>query len=384
MSEIAALKATIAELQKQVQQLLAAQEETEIRQQINPIKIFGLDGTKPYAAKVAHHLGLELTPHLEQLFDDGEPYVKPSPDSIGNVRGHDCFVIHSLYSDNQGSVSDKFTNLALMCGALQQSHAHKVWGIIPYAAFNRQGRKVASRDGVATSITHSMLIAAGMDYGVYIDPHDLPATQNSYDVRNFPDTLDCTKLFATWVANELKKAAEVDFYQSQSVKRIVVLAPDPGAYVRCVHFAEVLANLLGFREGELIDVAVYPKVRKNGKVDTTRKVSITGNVKDAWVISYDDMFSTFGTSLRAHNQVVKEGGEMFAIAAPHGIFAGPANEQIREIPPEVRIAVADTIAPWRLAEDNKARIVVVSTTKLVADAIKRIHSKTGSISQLLS
>jgi ribose-phosphate pyrophosphokinase len=352
-----------------------------IRQQINPIKIFGLDGTKAYASKVAAHLNLVPTPHEESLFSDDEPYVKSSSSMEGNVRGHDCFVFQSVYADKGQSVSDKFMNLALMCGALQGSHAHKVIGVMPYAAFNRQGRKVASRDGVATLITHAMLYAAGLDHAVFIDPHDLPATQNSFPVRNVPDTLDCTKLFATWVAAELRGEASAKQLAS---RRLVILAPDPGAYVRCVNFAEVLASLLGYPPDACIDVAVLPKTRKNGKVDMTRKVAITGDVAGAWVICYDDMFSTFSTALRAYNQVSKEGGEMFAIAAPHGIFAGEANDQVRMVPPGVRIAVSDTITPWRLDGENRQRLSIVDTTKLVADAIKRIHSKTGSISQLLS
>jgi ribose-phosphate pyrophosphokinase len=365
-----------------------------IRQQINPMKIFGLDGTKPYAERVAQHLDTQLTPHEEKVFDDEEPYLKSSSSKDGNVRGHDCFVIHSLYSDKTQSVSDKFMSLALMCGALQGSKAHEVIGVIPYPAWNRQGRKVVSRDGVATLITHSMLMAAGLDHALYIDPHDLPATQNSYDVRHVPDVLECTKLFASWVAEELRKASGLpnlnprQSYQqnvkTKLKKRLVVLAPDPGAYVRCVKFAEVLAYMLGYKESEIIDVAVFPKVRKNGKVDMNREISITGNVNESWVIVYDDMFNTFSTALRANNQVVKEGGEMFAIAGPHGIFAGEANEQMRLVSPDVRIAVSDTIEPWRLEEDNRNRLHVIDTTKLVADAIKRIHSKTGSISQLLS
>lgn len=350
-----------------------------LRQQINPIKLFGLDGTQSYATKVAHHLELELAPHEERIFEDGEPALKSASGKDGNVRGHDCFVIHSIYADDDQSVSDKFMNLALMCGALRGSHAHQVVGVMPYAAFNRQGRKVASRDAVATLITHSMLVAAGMDFALYIDPHDLAATQNSYPIRNFPDTLDCTKLFATWFAAELKR---VEFNRHK--QRLVVLAPDPGAYARDVYFAEVLSVLLGYPEDECMDVAVMPKNRKKGKVDTTKKISITGDVEDAWVIGYDDMFATFGTALRAVRQVEKEGGEMFAFAVPHGVFAGNANAQMKEVKPEVRIVVSDTIEPWRLDDENKKRLSIVDTTKLVADAIKRIHSKTGSISQLLS
>lgn len=108
-----------------------------------------------------------------------------------------------------------------------------------------------------------------------------------------------------------------------------------------------------------------------------------GEVKGCWVLTYDDMIDTFGTMETASQQVRLEGGEMFAIMAPHGIFGGPANERIHELDPAVRLVIADTVLPWRLDSTNKGRLITIDTTKLVADAIWRIHSTTGSISELL-
>ena len=62
----------------------------------HPLKVFGLDGTKEYAKQVAGHLNIELTPHVEKSFEDGECYAKSSDGDEGNVRGHDVFVIQSL------------------------------------------------------------------------------------------------------------------------------------------------------------------------------------------------------------------------------------------------------------------------------------------------
>ena len=57
--------------------------------------------------------------------------------------------------------------------------------------------------------------------------------------------------------------------------------------------------------------------------------------------------------------------------------------RMTSVPWAFRAAVADTVAPFRLNEHNRQKIVTVSTTKMVADAITKIHSGTGSISQLL-
>lgn len=45
--------------------------------------------------------------------------------------------------------------------------------------------------------------------------------------------------------------------------------------------------------------------------------------------------------------------------------------------------VTDTIPPFRLDEQNMKKLHVVTTTKLMAEAIRRINGGTGSISELI-
>jgi phosphoribosylpyrophosphate synthetase len=66
-----------------------------------PIKLFELNSTKAYAESVAAELGISLTPHEEKEFEDGECYVKPVDGPEGNVRGHNVFVIQSLYRSSE-------------------------------------------------------------------------------------------------------------------------------------------------------------------------------------------------------------------------------------------------------------------------------------------
>ena len=65
----------------------------------------------------------------------------------------------------------------------------------------------------------------------------------------------------------------------------------------------------------------------------------------------------------------------------HGLFCGAANQVFADF--DAPLVVADTVAPFRLNERNRQKVVTVSTTRMVADAITKIHSGTGSISQLL-
>jgi ribose-phosphate pyrophosphokinase len=128
-----------------------------------PFKVFGLQSSCEYAEKVAGHLGIKLTPHTEKLFDDGECYVQSGPefsdDKAGNVRGHNVFVIQSLYSDRQETVADKFVKLCFFCGSLKDASAHEVIPIIPHLAWARQDRKTQSRAPITTKYVARMLEA---------------------------------------------------------------------------------------------------------------------------------------------------------------------------------------------------------------------------------
>lgn len=69
-------------------------------------------------------------------------------------------------------------------------------------------------------------------------------------------------------------------------------------------------------------------------------------------------------------------------AATHGVFAANASQVLAEAPLE-RVVVTNTIPPFRLTSDVvRNKLIVLDTTWLFAEAIRRIHSD-GSIVELL-
>jgi ribose-phosphate pyrophosphokinase len=373
-----------------------------------PFKIFGLNGSETYAKHVAGHLGRELTPHIEKAFEDGELYVKPTSEKEGNVRGHNVFVIQSLYSDDLSAeitrlnqlafdfsaicldvdaacakvlnefvkyikdqagetVSDKFMKLCIMCGALHDASAHEVTVIIPHLAWARQDRKTESRAPITTKYVAQILESVGVGGALFIDVHNLAAEQNAFRIPI--DNLETKNLHAKWCADELTKMGST---------KIRVLTPDSGGLSRAVRFRNALAKILKKEYEDDIEICIFDKVREKGKVIGGR---IIGDVEDADVIAYDDMISTGGTMKRACQCTVDSGGRLFAICAAHGLFCGKANDVMADF--DTRLVVADTMEPFRLTEANRCKVHVIDTTKMVADAIMRIHSGTGSISDLL-
>ena len=255
-----------------------------------PIKVFGLNGTNEYAAKVAGHLSVELTPHEEKAFDDGEAYVKPTSEPEGNVRGHNVFVIQSLYEDNKESVSDKFMKLCIMCGACVQATAHEVTAVIPHLAWARQDRKTRSREPITTKIVAKMLQAAGVHHVLMMDCHNLSAEQNAFDAIDGigMDNLEVKNLFADWCVDRLDPDVP-----------IVALTPDGGGYSRADRFRVTLMKRLTARHGRPIEVfiAIYDKLRRSTGELTGG--AFLGNVEGAQVILLDDMFSTGNPAAKA-------------------------------------------------------------------------------------
>jgi len=370
-----------------------------------PFKVFGLKGTQGYAEKVCQHLGKTLTPLDERYFEDGEAYVKPVNEAEGNVRGHKVFVIQSLYSDDFAvsasrlqslardfmtgqdpacaptvnafadyilkrdgeTVADKFMKLCILCGALRDASAYEVTVVVPHLAWARQDRKTESRAPITTKYLAMVLESVGVRRALFIDVHNLSAIQNAFRIPI--DNLETKNLHAIYCAEELKKVGS---------KKIRVLSCDAGGLSRVVRFRNALARLLGADYADDIEVCIFDKVREKGRVTGGR---IIGDVADADVIAYDDMISTAGTMNKACKTTVESGGRLFAICAAHGLFCGKANEVLADF--DTRLVVADTIEPFRLNEANRRKVHVIDTTQMVADAVMRIHSGTGSISELL-
>lgn len=363
---------TLPEAQSMVKEAVA-KVHLELARTPRPFKIFGLGKSKRYAEKVCKSVGVSLTTHTERVFDDGEVYIKSGPEyndaDEGNVRGHNVFVIQSLYSDGDESVNDKLVKLCFMCGSLKDASAHEVTPIIPHLGYARQDRKTESRAPISTKYVARMLESVGIDRALMFDCHNLAAEQNAFSVPI--DNLEAKRLFASWCAKRL--------YESPKIR---VLTPDSGGLSRCTRFRNALVEelrLLGAEESaDDIEVVIFDKVRVKGQIQGGR---IIGDVDGADVIVYDDMISTGGTMKKACHAAINANARLHAICATHGLFVGNANEVFDDL--DAKIVVTDTVDPFRLSKSNRDKLEIISTTEMVASAIKRVHSGTGSISELL-
>jgi ribose-phosphate pyrophosphokinase len=321
-----------------------------------------MKGTEEFARQVAGHLEHPLAHHVEEPWDDGEFYVR----SDVNVRSCDCFVIQSLYADEHQGVSEKTMRLLYFVGSLFDASASRVTAVVPYLAWSRQDRKNQSRAPVYTKYLAMMLTRVHANRLLTMDVHNISALHNSHqDMQT--DHLEAKILLADAIAREVRESGV-------RPEQLRILAPDAGGMKRAERARDAIAHRL---DDSFIDLVTIDK-RRQGRVVKAQR--LTGDVAGKKVIAIDDVIST-GSSMRQAQEIVENnGGELWAVAATHGLFVGRANEHLSSVR---RIFVTDTVRPWRLNEANRARVCLVDTTQMFAQAIRRTYEAGGSISELL-
>jgi len=311
--------------------------------------LFTLHASQPFAERVVERLGVTLAPHEEREFEDGEHKVRP----LINVRNRHVFVVQSLHGGARESPHDKLCRLLFFIGALKDASASSVTAVVPYLCYARKDRKTKPRDPVTTRYVAALFESVGTDRIVTIDVHNLMAYQNSFRCRT--EHLEATALFVEYFAGLIGD------------RDVAVVSPDPGGVKR----AERLQARLTRRLGRAVGAAFVEKYRSSGVV---RGDALVGDVRGRAVIILDDLISTGGTILRAAAACRAQGAEFVFAAATHGLFVGGAAELLGSGDLD-KIVVTDTVPPFRLpASALDAKVKVLSTAALFAEAIRRIRS----------
>jgi ribose-phosphate pyrophosphokinase len=301
---------------------------------------------------------MELCPHEERGFEDGEHKTRP----LVAVRGKDVFVIHSLYGDERESVNDKLCRLLFFIGALKDAAAARVTAVVPYLCYARKDRKTKARDPVTTRYVAALLEAVGIDRIVTMDVHNLAAYQNAFRVPT--EHLEARKLF-------------VDYFTQQcGADGVVVVAPDAGAMKRAIRFQEALARRL---PGP-VTAACMNKQRSEGVVSGA---GLSGEVAGKTAIVLDDLISSGTTLARAAQACISRGAVQVHAAATHGLFVARANQVVDEAP-IARVVVTNTAEPRALEPDVlRRKVATLDISALLAEAILRMHEH-GSLVDLLA
>lgn len=308
--------------------------------------IFSGTSNKKLAEDVCSYIGMNLGNSVISHFPDGETMIKVED----NVRGKDCFIIQSTGDP----VNQNIMELFIFIDCLKRSSANSITVVIPYYGYARQDRKTEGRTPITAKMVADLITNLGAERVLTIDLHSVQIE----GFFNIPvDHLQAFPVF-------------VNYFKQQNLDNYIVLSPDVGSMKR----SNLYATELG------LELSVIDK-RRYSETETEAK-RLVGDVKNKNVIMFDDMVSTAGTICKAAEKAKEEGAKKIVVAATHGLFSGRAydnviNSKINEI------IVSDTV---QLSEKIKSLpnidIKVISVSKLLGEAIVRIHDR-RSVSVLL-
>ncbi len=307
------------------------------------MKIFAGNANPALAEDICTQIGIPLSKAEVRRFSDGEIFVE-----IGeNVRGRDVFVIQPTCSP----VNDHLMELVIMVDALRRASARRITAVLPYYGYARQDRKVAPRVPITAKVVAEMMMAVGVRRVLSMDLH----AGQIQGFFNIPvDHLYAAPVILDHISTEIKND-------------IVMVSPDAGGVERTRAFAKRLdANL-----------AIVDKRRE--RANECEAMNVIGDVEDQTAILLDDMVDTAGTLCSAADVLMSSGAKEVHACCSHGVLSGPAIERIEKS--KIKSLVITDSIPLSDAAKKCGKIKVLSVSKLLADAINRIHNE-DSVSSL--
>ncbi|MFO0608281.1 MAG: ribose-phosphate pyrophosphokinase [Polyangiales bacterium] len=310
---------------------------------LKSISLFSGNANPALAASIAGALEVPLARLKIGRFSDGEIAVE-----IGeNVRGVDVYVLQSTCTP----VNDALMEMLIMCDALRRASAASITAVMPYYGYARQDRKVAGRTPITAKLVADLIATAGVDRVLTIDLH-------AGQIQGFFN-IPVDNLYAMPVLLEQLRA--MTFHEP------VMVSPDAGGVERARAYAKRLNASL----------AIIDKRRERANVSEV--MNIIGDVKGRDCVLLDDMIDTAGTLTNAAKALHDAGARRVYAAAAHAVLSGPAVNRIIDSP-LTEVIVTDTV-PLREEARGHAKFRVASVSRLLAEAIRRIHNS-DSISSL--
>lgn len=296
------------------------------------VKLFSGSASRYLAEKIADAYGQPLGKEVVARFADGE--YQPSYEET--LRGNDVYIIQSTFAP-----SDNIMELLLMIDAARRASAKQVVAVIPYFGFARQDRKDKPRVSIGAKLMANLLMAAGASRIMTMDLH-ADQIQGFFDVP--VDHLYSSAIF-------------VPYLKGLNLPNMVMASPDTGGTRRAAAYAKFLNTEL---------VICY---KQRSKPNEVGKMTLIGDVTGKDVVLIDDIIDTAGTITKAAEMMKEHGAASVRAVCTHPVFSGRAYERI-ELSQFDEVIVADTIP----LKQDCPKITVMTTSKMFADVIRRVHN----------
>ncbi len=294
------------------------------------------------AKDIAEHLGRSITASEVKKFSDGEIFVEIKE----NVRGADVFVIQPTCTP----VNDHLMELVIIVDALRRASARRITAVVPYYGYSRQDRKNAPRVPISAKVVAEMFMAVGVRRVLCMDLH-------AGQIQGFFN-IPVDNLYAAPVILE---------HITREFSDVIMVSPDAGGVERTRAFAKrVNAGLA------IID-------KRRDKPNEAEAMHVIGDVKGKVAILMDDMVDTAGTLCAGAATLLENGAKEVHACCTHPVLSGPAVERITNS--DIKSLVVTNSIPLRAEAEACEKIKVLSVSRLLADAIYRIHNE-DSVSSL--
>jgi ribose-phosphate pyrophosphokinase len=304
---------------------------------IKALSIFTGNANRELVESICRHVEVRPGNVEVSTFSDGEIFVEIRE----NVRGINCFVVQPTCSP----VNNNLMELLIIIDALKRASAGSIVAIIPYFGYARQDRKVKPRTPISSKLVADLITAAGADRVVSIDLH-------AGQIQGFFN-IPVDHLYAMPVM--------IDYLRSRSLNgpQSIVISPDAGGVERARAYSKRLESTL----------AIIDKRRPAPNISEV--MNIIGDVEGKDAIIIDDIIDTAGTLTAAAKAVMDHGARSVSACATHGVLSGPAIKRIEESA-LTEVVITDTI-PLPAAARACSKVKVLSVSRLLGEAIKRIH-----------
>jgi len=307
---------------------------------MNNCLIFTGNANRFLAERIAKYLDKPLGIMDVSRFTDGEIFVKIEE----NSRGKDVFIIQPTCSP----VNENLMELLIILDAFRRASPRRITAVLPYYGYARQDRKDKPRVPITAKLVANLLVAAGAQRILTMDLH-------AAQIQGFFD-IPVDHLFAAPVI--------INYLKSKDLKNPVIVAPDVGSVKMARSFAKRLNAPL----------AIVDKRRDNP--DSVEAIHLIGDVSDCEAIIVDDLISTGSTVIEATRVLLENNASRVITTCTHAVFSGDAVTKLVDCGLS-EIVITDTIPHDNLPE----KIITLSVSDLLGEAIKRIHEE-SSVSSL--
>jgi len=307
-----------------------------------PLKIFSGNAHPQMAREIAGFLGLPVSEADVRKFSDGEIFVEIKE----NVRGDDVYIVQPTCTP----VNDHLMELVIMVDALRRASARRITAVVPYYGYARQDRKVAPRVPISAKVVAEMFMVVGVRRVLCMDLH-------AGQIQGFFN-IPVDHLYAAPVLLE---------YIKERFSDVVMVSPDAGGVERTRAFAKRLDAGLA-----IID-------KRRDRPNECQAMNVIGDVKGKVAILLDDMVDTAGTLCNGAATLLEHGAKEVHACCSHPVLSGPAIERLNKSC--IKSLVVTNSIPLS-GDALKCDIIkVLSVSKLLAEAIDRIHNE-DSVSSL--